>query len=455
MPAVLHNAQVTSPPTPSSPTRRLRRLPTWLHASDLQGLAQLATQGVLGATRLAEQVQGNVYKTVAAPFGPLGKPFVDPAPGASGVRRIGITGLVYGSVRGVTRLAGGAVNAVLAGTVPLMRPRPSLPPREAMLAILNGVLGDQLVETGNPLAITMSLRYQGESLALDPLSLEKVFPGSGGKLLVMLHGLCMNDLQWSSANEVGGHGALLAHTLGYVPIDLHYNTGLNIADNGGQLSNLLDRLVAAWPSEVESITLLAHSMGGLVARSACHEAETTPGAAAGWRGWRRKLKAIVFLGTPHHGAPLEQLGNWVDRILGSNTLTRPFAAIGQIRSRGITDLRWGTVRAPAEAGSGADRFAGSPDARQPLALPADVDCYAVAGKLPRKPAGSPVNPIGDGLVTVTSALGQHEREAHHLAFAADRQWVADGVNHLALIGHADVGAQMLRWLRPDAPGRPG
>jgi len=51
-------------------------------------------------------VQGNVYKAVATPFGPLGAKFVDAAPGSSGLKPSGITGLVYGGIKGITRLAG-------------------------------------------------------------------------------------------------------------------------------------------------------------------------------------------------------------------------------------------------------------------------------------------------------------------------------------------------------------
>ena len=83
---------------PTLPTLgKLSKLPTYLHMSDIQGLSQLATQGVLGVTGLAELVQGNVYKTVAAPFGLLGSRFVDATPGASGVKAGGITSFVYGS----------------------------------------------------------------------------------------------------------------------------------------------------------------------------------------------------------------------------------------------------------------------------------------------------------------------------------------------------------------------
>ena len=99
---------------------QLNKLPTYLHMSDIQGLSQLATQGVLGVTGLAESVQGNVYKAVAAPFGPLGSRFVDAAPGSSGVKPSGITGLVYGGIKGITRLAGGTINAALTKAAPLI-----------------------------------------------------------------------------------------------------------------------------------------------------------------------------------------------------------------------------------------------------------------------------------------------------------------------------------------------
>ena len=192
---------------------QLSKLPTYLHASDIQGLSQLATQGVLGVTGLAETVQGNVYKTVAAPFGLLGSRFIDAAPGSSGVKPTGITGLVYGSVRGITRLAGGTVNAALSKAAPLITERffgeggtpASSPEREAVLSAINGVLGDQLLATANPLTISMSLRHEGKPLLLDKAALAERLPKATGKLLVVLHGLCMNDLQWTSGsyNQIG------------------------------------------------------------------------------------------------------------------------------------------------------------------------------------------------------------------------------------------------------------
>ena len=424
---------------------QLNKLPTYLHVSDIQGLSQLATHGVLGVTGLAESVQGNVYKAVAAPFGRLGSRFFDAAPGSSGVKPTGITGLVYGSVKGITRLAGGTVNAALTKVAPLITERfgtpSSSPEREAVLSAINGVLGDQLLATANPLTITMSLRHEGKPLLLEKAALAQRLPQlpnpSTGKLLVVLHGLCMNDLQWASSGY--NHADVLAKELGYTPLYLHYNTGLNTSVNGQQFANLLEQLMQAWPQPVEELTLLVHSMGGLVSRSACHVAEQAGMA------WRSKLKNIVFLGTPHHGAPLERVGNWIDTTLGSNRVTKPFAAIGQIRSSGITDLRYGHVLESSWLGK--DRFVRSPESREPLPLPVGVNCFTVAATTSSAASALRDALIGDGLVPLRSALGQHDEAAHCLNFEPENQWTAYGTSHMALLSGVAVGHKLLDWLR--------
>ena len=427
---------------------QLSKLPTYLHVSDIQGLSQLATQGVLGVTGLAESVQGNVYKTVATPFGLLGSRFIDAAPGSSGVKPGGITGLVYGSIRGITRLAGGAVNVALSKAGPLITERfygqggapASSPEREAVLSAINGVLGDQLLATANPLTISMSLRHEGKPLLLNKAALAQRLPKATGKLLVVLHGLCMNDLQWTAGddNNAYNHADRLAKELGYTPVYLHYNTGLHTSINGQQFAGLLEQLVNEWPEPVQDLTLLAHSMGGLVSRSACHVAELAH------MTWRSKLKNVVFLGTPHHGAPLERVGNWIDTTLGSNRVTKPFAAIGQIRSSGITDLRYGHVLESSWLNK--DRFERSPDSREPLPLPTGVSCFSVAASTSDEPSAVKDAVIGDGLVPLKSALGQHDEAAHCLDFAPGNQWTAYGTHHMDLLNRPGVTAQMLKWL---------
>ena len=426
----------------------LARLPTYLYVSDIQGLAQLATQGVLGVTGLAETVQGNVYKAVAAAL-PGGSKFIDQAPGSSGIKPLGITGLVYGSVKGITRLVGGTVNAALTKTGPLITERfgtpTSSPEREAVLAAINGVLGDQLLATANPLTIRMSLRHEGKPLLLEKVALALRLPYATGKLLVVLHGLCMNDLQWTTGGKNTpsyNHADVLAEKLDYTPVYLHYNTGLHTSINGQQFANLLEQLLQAWPQPVEDLTLLVHSMGGLISRSACNVAEQAGMA------WRKQLKNIVFLGTPHHGAPLERVGNWIDTTLESNRVTKPFAAIGQIRSRGITDLRYGHVLESSwhVDGEEVDRFVLSPDSRKPLPLPQGVNCFTVAASTSNQPSAVKDALIGDGLVPLQSALGQHEDVRHVLAFEPQNQWIALGMSHIVLLKDPKVAVQLLRWL---------
>ena len=80
-------------------------------------------------------------------------------------------------------------------------------------------------------------------------------------------------------------------------------------------------LMAQWPVPVTELVLLGHSMGGLVGRSAVHVAQ------AAHLHWPSVLKHMVFLGTPHHGAPLERAGHWLDLILGATPWTAPLGNI--------------------------------------------------------------------------------------------------------------------------------
>ena len=171
-----------------------------LHPTDLHGFSRLTVDAVAGLTDLVEAMHHNIVSTTV----PLGK--------APSGRTRGITGFVYRSIRGVTRLVGGGLDAVLGRLVPLFGEKQSSPEREAVLAALNGVLGDYLEASGNPLAIRMCLRRNGHALQLDNTALAAAIPDAGGKLLVLAHGLCMNDLQWKRQGH--DHGAALARDLG-------------------------------------------------------------------------------------------------------------------------------------------------------------------------------------------------------------------------------------------------
>ena len=399
---------------------------THLRASDIRGIAQLAAQATEGVTGIAEGVHQSVWSTMGV------------RGGAEKGRTRGITGFVYRSVRGVTKLVGNGVDAVLAGLEPVLDSKePETPHRDAVFAALNGVLGDHLVASDNPFAIPMTFRHRGE--ASDPQSPLQI-PGSTEKVLLLIHGLCMTDHQWRTQHDdqVVDHGEALASALGYTPIHLRYNTGLHVSTNGRELSVLLEELINAWPTPIEELTVVAHSMGGLLIRSAFHIAREDASL------WPDHLKKIVFLGTPHHGAPLEKAGNWVDTILTSTPYTAPFAKLGQVRSAGITDLRFGHVL--DEDWQGRDRFDRNPDARRVLPLPGGVDCYTVAATTAEKRSAMADRLIGDGLVPLNSALGQHDDPQRCLVFPDASQRTEYQTSHLGLLSSPEVTRQMMEWL---------
>jgi hypothetical protein len=400
---------------------------------------------VIGVTDVVEAM----HATIARGAWPLGR--------GGRERAAGITGFVYRRVRGTTRLVGAALDAGLGAWAGDPAPRHESPRREGVLAAVNGLWGDHLAATGNPLLTPMTLRRDGA--AIDPADPRPALAaGAGRRLLVMVHGLCMNDLQWTrNGND---HGGTLEREAGWTTLRLRYASGRAIADNGRELAALLESLLARWPVEIDELAIVGHSMGGLVARSACHAA-----AQAGHR-WPASLSALVFLGTPHHGAPLERGGHAIDRLLAASPYAAPLARIGLTRSAGIQDLRHGRVRDDdASAGAAADTGSGaaadtSPgkrrrDPRVATPLPAGVAAYAVAGvtsaEAPPSPAPAGVASrgrtwVGDGLVPLASALGDHPDARLALGIPASHRLVLASANHWDLLDRPEVSERLLRWL---------
>lgn len=394
--------------------------------ADLRGASRLAVDATERVTRVVE----DMHRTIGAGPDVLGRPLELPT-------RV-VTKLAYGSVRAVTRLVGAGLDGALAQLDELASGKLDVAPgpeREAFLAALNGVVGDYLAERGNPLATPMTLRSEGRTLTLDGASLTRAFPDARARLLVLLHGSSMHDGQWSQGGY--DHGAALSQALGMSAVYVRYNTGLHISANGRELASMLARLAGAWPVLLDEIVLLGHSMGGLVARSACFFGEQAR------ESWRDHVRTLITVGSPHHGAPLERLGNLAEPLLAVSRYSRPLARLGRLRSAGITDLRHGNVR--DEDWLGRDRFASGRDLRVPLPLPRGVACYAIAGTTARE--GSASLP-GDGLVSVDSALGRHRDVTRRLEFPEAHQWVAYETGHIALLGSRAVGEKLRGWLTP-------
>ncbi len=352
----------------------------------LLGATRLATDAVTGVTDLVEAMHAEITRL------PLTE---------KRSRTSGITGLVYSSVRGVTKLVGGGLGAALSALTPMLGE--AGPERaNAAIAALNGVLGDYLEATANPLATRMSLH---------PL-----VDGASGPPLVLLHGLCMNEAQW---RRDGADFPKAFANMGYQPLGLRYNTGRAVWRNGAELADML----ADVPGP---LTLVGHSMGGLVARSAIAHAQR--------RGWPQRLQRLITLGTPHLGAPLERGGQQVQQLLAVSAYSRPLAALAARRSAGIQDLRCGSLRE------------GDVGKTSRIALPAGVACYAVAATTAKSPSGPPSQWLGDGLVPVASALGRHREAVRRLAFTDTALFT--GLGHLALQTDAAVLQQLKTWLTP-------
>lgn len=405
-----------------------------IRPADLRAAAQVVAEATHGVIDITEGVHQSVRRRLGLPAG------------ASEQRTGGLTGQIYRAVRGVTGFVGWGTDAALAGLLPLLDDPAAHPDassqREAVLAALNGVLGDRLQAMGNPLALTMTLRAGGMTLDPKPEALQRQLPQAKPHLLLLVHGLCMHDGQWRRNGH--DHGVFLADALGATPVYLRYNSGLHTSVNGRELAQQLERLVSAWPVPMERITVIGHSMGGLVARSA-----VAIGQQAGLH-WPALLRDLVCLGTPQHGAPLERAGHGADWLLASNPFTAPFARLGQIRSAGITDLRHGHVQ--DADWQGRDRFASGADHRLPLPLPDGVRCFAVAATLAGQRSRLAERLTGDGLVPLDSALGRHDDPAFRLEVPRERQRIVYRTGHLDLLCSPEVAEQLRTWLTaPETP----
>jgi pimeloyl-ACP methyl ester carboxylesterase len=359
----------------------------------LRAAAKLVAQATIGVTNIAEGVHRSVKRTML-----LEKK-------SEKTTTSGLTGLIYKSIRGTTGLVSSAVDKALLSIEPMLSQTDVVSvesnSRQAFLAALNGVVGDRLAADNNPLATAMSLRYPNDV--------------HGAKILLVIHGLCMNDLQWTSTLEgvVINHAEAVAKAHGFTPIYLRYNTGKPIEENGAELSLKLEELVETWPVAIKEINVLVHSMGGLVIRSAAHHADQS----ASKLQWRKKLKRIAFLGTPHHGAPLEKAGHWIDLILGTTPYSKPFVALTKLRSAGINNLRDGLVHP----------------------LPRKVALLAVAACTAAKRNKATDHVSGDGLVSVNSALGTE------VGFSQEDTKIFFKMNHMQLLGRPEVTPLLIKF----------
>jgi pimeloyl-ACP methyl ester carboxylesterase len=390
-------------------------------------LSALTTLGFDELARFTGGI-GSVQRAIS------GRVFRMVGPGAMLVRPVHerVTRGVYRGLGAGTRTIGLAAGALVGARTISTTPRGS-----AVIAAITGLTGDALEEQGSPLAQPMAVRAAGKPVDLDPGAVAAAFPNATPRIVVFLHGLMETEFSWGSERgRRETYGARLERELGYTPVYVRYNSGLHISQNGRCLSELMDELVAAWPVDVECISVVGHSMGGLVARSACHR-----GAEEG-ADWVKHVRHSVSLGTPHMGAPLEQAVHYLSAGLARLPETRPVANFLRRRSGGIRDLRQGSLVDEDWRDCDRDALRAAACAEIPL-LEGATHCFvsATVTRSDRHPVG---RLIGDILVLKPSATGRSR--TRRIPFEEEYGMHIGGAHHFALLNHPAVYEKLRGWL---------
>ena len=404
--------------------------------NELAALAQLGCSELAGAIRGVAKVHHAVTDRVFAVTDRLG----GSSSRSAHLLHDAVAGTTYNSVSAVLD-AISEVGAVL----PEPRRSPSEGSRGAqVVAVLDGLIGDSLADQRSPLAQPMSIRVGGAAVAVEAEALRAAFPEARGHVVVFLHGLMESEFAWRRGNRPT-YGERLAADIDATEVRLRFNTGRHISDNGRELAVLLNDLTLQWPVPVTRLTLVGHSMGGLIIRSACHSAATEN---AYWCGL---VTETVGLGTPHFGAPLARTVHFATGALRSVSVTAPFGNLLARRSAGVRDLFHGSLVDDDWSGRDPDAFRQNPAAAIPL-LPHARHLFVTAS-LTRDPSHPLGRLIGDGLVLTPSGRG--ESRARSVGFDIDHGLHLGGASHFTLLNDDAVYRWLLEHLRPRRALPPG
>jgi pimeloyl-ACP methyl ester carboxylesterase len=346
-----------------------------------------------------------------------------------------IAGVVYGGLKGSVLAAGRVADVGLA-----RRPRvvSNTPRGAAVVAAINGLIGDTLERRQSSLHQPMALRVDGEPVGTSRAELAAAYPQATERIAVFLHGLMETEFSWRWGARASGesYGSLLERELGVTPVYVRYNSGRRISENGRSLAELLEQVVAGWPLPVTAVALIGHSMGGLVARSGAYQADLDR------KVWPTLVRQIVSLGTPHVGAPLEQAVHYASAGLDLLPETRPFSRLLRRRSGGIRDLRQGSLVDDDWRDRDPDALRAAAIAEVPL-LDGATHCFVTATitRSPRHPLG---RLIGDYLVLQPSGSGRSR--TRRIAFDEEYGHHVGGAHHFALLNHPAVYDKLRVWL---------
>lgn len=402
-----------------------------MQRQEIRSLADLAGEGTHVLTSLVRDTHSGIARRVFGSIGPVSKPVEIVHNTAAAATYYAVDRALRAGLRGAGALAAEARGSDDDETV-------EADPRVAgFIAAVNGIYGDELTERGNGFALTMQVRRRGNPIALDANDIAAAFPEATGRIAVFLHGWCMTESSWwrrpRDGEEASPYGARLRDELGFTPVYLRYNTGLHISDNGKSLAALIDRLQARWQVPVEELALIGHSMGGLVARSACHYGTQHQ------HGWPDAVSHVVCLGSPHLGADLEKGVNAASWALARLPETEGIAAFLNARSSGTKDLRYGALLDEDWCDGDPDEFLRDRCNEVPF-LPHAVYHFVATSAGP----GAVGAVFGDRLVRHHSASGNGK--TRKVPFDPDHGLTLTGLHHFDLLNHAEIYAKLRHWL---------
>ncbi len=184
-----------------------------------------------------------------------------------------------------------------------------------------------------------------------------VVPGteSGETLVVLLHGwqpfsdweirtphidTWQSILEWATDDRPGGNFQAVQNRAQYEFYSIRYDTTLSVYDNAVAVHNLL-----ATAFRGRRVTILAHSMGGLVSHAMYQRYHPDFGAMA-YNPWTDGgIDRIVALDTPFHGTPIVQVLRQqaecdVGFDIASTVLFDAYTAYLLVATAGAGDLAW-------------------------------------------------------------------------------------------------------------------
>jgi len=306
------------------------------------------------------------------------------------------------------------------------------------LSILNGAIGDKLENSF--LEVSMACYYQEKKVILEPEPLREYClarnPVLSPKICILIHGLTHNETAWDFPDNTN-YGTFLEKDFQHTPFYIRYNTGSHISDNGKKLAALLETLYQNYPLPIQEICIISHSMGGLVAHSACHYAQETACS------WTSKLKSIFLLATPHSGSFLERFANFTTNILEKvpNWQTRLVGDAINLRSAGIKDLRFGYLKE--------EDWKNMPTDQLLLNTQTDIkkiegaSYYIIAGRLTKDEKHWLTHLFGDILVNTESAKGQDNNRFH---FPSENCYEFAQTNHFKIQTKMEVYEKIKEWV---------